>query len=107
MQVTFEIDDDEISKLVRRELVWYYKTCVEHNNLLEAKGLDNLQTCEKEDYNANAKAIPALETVIACYSVGGEFDPSEIEDEDDDEMELFSEEGFFDEDEEGTEDDLK
>jgi len=48
-----------------------------------------------------------LETVIACYSVGGEFDPSEIEDEDDDQMELFSEEGFFDEDEEGTEDDLK
>lgn len=106
MQVTFEIDDDEISKLVRRELVWYYKTCVEHNNSLEAIGLDNLQTYQKEDYNANAKAIPALETVIACYSVGGEFDPSEIEDEED-EIELFSEEGFFDEDEEGTEDDLK
>lgn len=106
MQVTFEIDDDEISKLVRRELVWYYKTCVEHNNSLEAIGLDKLQRFQKEDYNHNAKAIPALETVIACYSIGGEFDPSEIEDEDD-EMELFSEEGFFDEDKEGTEDDLK
>ena len=106
MQVTFEIDDDEISKLVRRELIWFYKTCVSSNKELEAIGLDKLQTFQKEDYNYNAKAIPALETVIACYSIGGEFDPSEIEDEDDD-AELFSEEGFFDEDEEGTEDDLK
>ena len=112
MQVTFEIDDDEISKLVRRELVWLYRTYANDIKRLEsAEEARELQGFEKEDLKMFQKVVPALEVVIAQYTVGGEFDPSEIEDEDEDDEAFFVEDdeelGLFDEDNEGTEDDLK